>query len=88
MGGLGEVEDEIDELVSKGIVVVEGGEGVKERRDEEVGVEGEEAVEEERFSDGLVELGDCVGDMERRGRADRYEVGEAEEANPPSLRCL
>ncbi|XXG41168.1 hypothetical protein AAC387_Pa01g1691 [Persea americana] len=64
------MEDETDDLVSNGIVVVEGGEGIEEWRDEEMAVEGAEVVEEERVWDGLGELREGVGD----------EVGEAEEA--------
>lgn len=80
VGGIAESGNETDDLSCDG-VVVEGGESVNERRDEEVRVEGEERSEERGVGDGLRELREGVGHVDggRLGVGD--EVGEAEQAD-------
>lgn len=56
-----------------------------ERRDEEVGVEGEERSEERGVREGSRELGEGVGDVDGGGARGGEEVGEAEQANGASL---
>eukprot|EP00268_Persea_americana_P004284 TRINITY_DN11351_c0_g1_i6.p2 TRINITY_DN11351_c0_g1~~TRINITY_DN11351_c0_g1_i6.p2 ORF type:complete len:106 (+),score=35.31 TRINITY_DN11351_c0_g1_i6:730-1047(+) len=79
------MEYETDDLVSDGIAVVEGGEGIEEWRDEEMGVEGAEVVEQKRVWDGLGDLREGVGDVEWRRCGTGDKVGEAEEADAPAL---
>ena len=49
-------------------MVVEGGEGVEERRNEEVRVEGEKGMEKRGVREGAGKLREGVSDMEGGGR--------------------
>ena len=76
--------NEIKDLAGNS-VVVEGGEGMDERRDEEKGVEGEEGMEKWRLGESGGELRESVGDMEGRRERIGDEVGEAEETDGAAL---
>lgn len=85
--GIREKENDMNDLGGDGMVVEEG-ERVEERGDEEVRVEREKGMEKRGVRESTRKLREGVRDMEGGGSRVGEEIGEADEADSASFHGL